>query len=217
MATRAKRTIDPKKVTDLDSWLRYYKSGYGNVVVKEGQYLVLDPVQYKADYKAALLSPVTTIAHTKAIDAHVLLAESDATSKYPQLRANAETTMTALYEDQQKHIAEATIAVNEAEIELLNASVAWRSIPVSDGTIATRSELAKAVAVATRFLENAEATLSAAKYPIRYIKAETGLLRKDLDYATHDDRKITNELYRIVVHPTKLADRIVPVTVTDKA
>jgi hypothetical protein len=125
--------------------------------------------------------------------------------------------MTALYEDQQKHIADATAAVNKAEIELLNASVTWQAIPVSEGTIATRSELAKAVAVATRFLENAEATLSAAKYPIRYIKAEKGLLRKDLDYATHDDRKITNELYRIVVHPTKLSDRIVPVTVTDTA
>jgi len=58
MATRAKRTIDPRKVTDLDAWLKGYKSKYGNLVRRGGDYLVLDPAKYKDDYDAALAAPV---------------------------------------------------------------------------------------------------------------------------------------------------------------
>lgn len=199
MAARTKRTIDPKKVVNLDSWLQYYKSGYKNVILDGGRYLVLDPAQYKTDYAAALASPAKIIPSLKAIDAYT------ASTKHPQLRAAAETVMSTVYEERRKQVADATKAVNDAETEVLTATLAWNGSENS-----TRSILSLTVARATQMMENAEAALAAAKYPVRYIKAETGLLRKDLDYATHDDRKINNELYRIVVEPTRLNQRIIP-------
>jgi len=200
MAPRAKRTIDPKKVTDIDSWLSSYKLDYANVVYHNGQYLVLDPVQYKSDYAGALAAPAKTIPSTKAIDAY-------AATKYPQLRAAADSILTDAREEKQKQITAAITAVNEAETELLKATLAWQT-----GESRERGVLALEVAKATKALENAEATLNVAKYPVRYIKAEKGLLRKDLDYATHDSRKLHSELYRTVVEPLRLNQRIVPFT-----
>jgi len=198
MATRAKRTIDPKKITDIDNWLSSYKLGYGNIVYNNGQYLVLDPVQSKSDYAGALAAPAKIIPSTKAIDAY-------AAEKYPQLRAAADSTLTDAQEERQKQMSAAIIAVNDAETDLLKATLAWKTSDAKE-----RGVLALEVAKATKAMENAEATLNAAKYPVRYIKAETGLLRKDLDYATHDPRKLHSELYRTIVEPLRLNQRIVP-------
>jgi len=200
MAPRAKRTIDPRKVTDIDSWLSSYKLEYANVVYHNGQYLVLDPAQYKSDYAGALAAPAKTIPSTKAIDAYMA-------DKYPQLRAAADSILTDAREEKQKQITAAITAVNDAETELLKATLAWQTSETRE-----RGVLALDVAKATKALENAEATLNAAKYPVRYIKAERGLLKKDLDYATHDPRKLHSELYRTVVEPLRLDQRIVPFT-----
>jgi len=207
MATRAKRAIDPKKVTDLDTWLKNYKSGYGNLVQRGSDYLVLDPTQFKTDYAAALASPAKVIASTKAIDAQQILKTS---SGFPQLRATAESTMKSLSEKQQKQVQSANDAVNTAENTLLSAALTWQTAPKDESAASTRSELALAVVKANIEMSNAESSRIKAMYPIRYIKAEPNLLRKDLDYATHDDRKLTNELYRIVLEPTQRSDRIVP-------
>lgn len=201
MAARAKRTIDPRKIVDLDTWLKAYKSKYGNLVRRGGDYLVLDPVQYKADFEGALANPETVIPSTKAVDARFVLGTVDG---FPQLRATAEETMNTLREEQAKRVAVAVDAVNDAETELLNLTQAWNADK--------RSALAMDVAKATIALEQAEAALSAALYPVRYIKAETELLIKDLDYATHSDKRFHNELYRIVTEPTVLSGRIIPFT-----
>jgi hypothetical protein len=207
MATRAKRTIDPKKVTDLDSWLKGYRSKYGNLVRRGGDYLVLDPVKYKEDYKAALAAPEKVIASTKAVDAQRILGT---VSEFPQLRATAEETMKELHEEQQKRIKVASDAVNKAEADLLTITQTWKAARYEGASI--RSALALDVAKATIAMEQAEAALSAAQYPVRYIKAEKELLIKDLDYATHSDKRFHNELYRLVTKPTALSGRIIPFT-----
>ena len=210
MAPRAKRTIDPKKVTDIDSWLKAYKSGYANVVRRGGDYLVLDPVKYKENYETALASPVTVIPVNKAVDAHLILGTADG---FPQLRATAEETMKNLHEEQAKHVSIASDAVNKAEAELLTVTEAWKSA----GEQSVRKALAMDVAKATVAMIQAEATLSAALYPVRYVKAEKELLIKDLDYATHSDKKFHNELYRLVTAPTTFPTRLVPFTEEGKA
>jgi len=201
MATRAKRTIDPRKVTDIDSWLAAYKSKYGNVVRRGGDYLVLDPVQYKEDFTGALAAPAVTIPSTKAVDAQLILGTANG---FPQLRATAEETMKNLSEEQAKRVAIATDAVNDAEMELLKVTQVWNAD--------RNSALAMDVAAATIALQQAEAALTAAQYPVRYIKAEKELLIKDLDYATHSDKRFHNELYRLVTKPTALSGRIIPFT-----
>lgn len=206
MAPRAKRTIDPKKVTDIDSWLKAYKSGYANVVRRGGDYLVLDPVKYKENYESALATPVTVIPSNKAVDAHLILGTADG---FPQLRATAEETMKNLREEQAKRVNIAIDAVNDAETELLNVTQAWNADK--------NSALAMDVATATIALQQAEAALTAAQAPVRYIKAETELLIKDLDYATHSDKKFHNELYRLVTAPTTFPTRLVPFTEEGKA
>ena len=207
MATRAKRTIDPRKVTDIDSWLKGYKSKYGNLIRRGGEYLVLDPVKYKEDFDAALAAPEKVIPSAKAVDAQVILGTVNG---FPQLRATAEETMKTLKEEQQKQIDVATTAVNEADAELIRANEAWKE--VGPGQPAIRSALAAEVAKATIAMEQAEAALALALYPVRYVKAETELLIKDLDYATHSDKRFHNELYRIVTAPTTLSGRIIPFT-----
>ena len=207
MATRAKRTIDPKKVTDLDSWIKGYRSKYGNLVRRGGDYLVLDPVKYKEDYEAALAAPEKVIASVKAVDAQRILGT---VSEFPQLRATAEETMKELHEEQQKRIKVASDAVNKAEADLLTITQTWKA--ARDEGASIRSALALDVAKATVAMEQAEAALSAAHYPVRYIKAEKELLIKDLDYATHSDKRFHNELYRLVTKPTALSGRIIPFT-----
>jgi hypothetical protein len=207
MATRAKRTIDPKKVTDLDSWIKGYRSKYGNLVRRGGDYLVLDPVKYKEDYEAALAAPEKVIASVKAVDAQRILGT---VSEFPQLRATAEETMKELHEEQQKRIKVASDAVNKAEADLLTITQTWKA--ARDEGASIRSALALDVAKATIAMEQAEAALSAAQYPVRYIKAEKELLIKDLDYATHSDKRFHNELYRLVTKPTALSGRIIPFT-----
>ena len=201
MATRAKRTIDPRKVTDLESWLKAYKSRYGNLVRRGGDYLVLDPIKYKEDFEGALAAPEKVITSTKAVDAQLILGTADG---FPQLRATAEETMKNLSEEQAKHIAIAADAVTDAETELLKVTQAWNADK--------NSALAMDVAAATIAMQQAEASLTAAQAPVRYIKAETELLVKDLDYATHSDKRFHNELYRLVTEPTLLSGRIVPFT-----
>jgi hypothetical protein len=210
MAPRAKRTIDPKKVTDIDSWLKGYKSGYANLVRRGGDYLVLDPVKYKENYETALASPVTVIPVNKAVDAHLILGTADG---FPQLRATAEETMKNLHEEQAKHVSIASDAVNKAEAELLTVTEAWKAA----GEESVRKALAMNVAKATVVMIQAEATLSTALYPLRYVKAETELLIKDLDYATHSDKKFHNELYRLVTAPNTFSERLVPFTEEGKA
>ena len=201
MAARAKRTIDPRKVNDLDAWLKGYKSGYGNLVRRGNDYLVLNPIKYKEDFEGALAAPEKVIPVTKAVDAQLILGTANG---FPQLRATAEETMKNLREEQAKRIAIAADAVTDAETELLNATQAWNADK--------NSVLAMDVAAATIALEQAEAALTAAQAPVRYIKAETELLIKDLDYATHSDKRFHNELYRIVTEPTALSGRIIPFT-----
>ena len=201
MATRAKRTIDPRKVTDLDSWLKAYKSRYGNLVRRGGDYLVLDPIKYKEDFEGALAAPEKVITSTKAVDAQLILGTADG---FPQLRATAEETMKNLSEEQAKRVDMAADALTDAETELLKVTQAWNADK--------NSALAMAVATATIAMQQAEAALTAAQAPVRYIKAETELLVKDLDYATHSDRRFHNELYRLVTEPTALSGRIVPFT-----
>ena len=199
MATRAKRTIDPRKVTDLESWLKGYKSRYGNLVRRGGDYLVLDPIKYKEDFEGALAAPEKVITSTKAVDAQLILGTTDG---FPQLRATAEETMKNLRKEQAKRVAIAIDAVTDAETELLNVTQAWNADK--------NSALAMDVATATIALQQAEAALTAAQAPVRYSKAETELLIKDLDYATHSDKRFHNELYRLVTEPTLLSGRIVP-------
>ena len=87
---------------------------------------------------------------------------------------------------------------------------AWKA--AKDEGASIRSALALDVAKATVAMQQAEAALSAAIAPVRYIKAETELLVKDLNYATHSDKRFHNELYRLVTEPTTLSGRIIPFT-----
>jgi hypothetical protein len=207
MATRAKRTIDPKKIGSLATWVENYKKKYGNLIVMNGRFLVLDPQLYSDDYEAALAAPAKVLIPSKAIDIEQVLADPD---MYPQLRASAEEKESQIDEVRATAVLAAKTDVNKAEKELLDAAAAWEDVSLEQVSGGARRDLAMEVAKHTKALEEAEAALTRAIYPVRYIVAETGLLRNALNYASRDIRVFNEEVYRIVETTSRLGDRVIP-------
>jgi hypothetical protein len=205
--SRTKRTVDPKKVVDVATWLKFYKTKYGNLVYDAGSLRVLDPKVYATDYTAALAAPVKTFELNKAVDAYRIVEYPDTYDA--QLRVAAEERLKTLDETQDKDVQTAKGLVDEAEKALLKATDAWGQA-ADLATSAARSELAMEVAKHTRTLEEAEATLQRALYPVRRAHAESGLLRNALNFATHDTRKVMDDVYCVVLDTSKQADRIIP-------
>jgi len=217
MFKRLKQTVNPDKVTDIASWFKYYNRN--NLIRRGGEYVVIDPATYQAkfneirtmdQYNPIMGEPVKVFPSTKAVDAHDILGS---TTEFQQLRALAQETVDKLHKEQVAKVAEATQIFNKAEHELLEATLAWKA--AAGQSAAVRSVLANAVAKATVALKEADATLSEAKYHLRYIKAETGLLVKDLFYDTHSDKVFDNTVYRLVLEPTTVTERIVPIVSTE--
>ena len=200
MASRGRPTVDPEKVTNLDKWLFYYKKKYGNVVLGDaGEYLVLDPTLARTDFDTAFEDPVKTIPHLKGQDYITILA----TSAKPVLRAAAEEKREAFLNSMKPEIEAAQEAFDNIEQELLEATETWNAAADS----ASRQEAALRVGQLSQQLDGAATTLQQAKFPQRYIYTETNLLRKNVDYATHDERATKYHLYRTVLETTEPAQR----------
>ena len=199
MATRGRPTVDPAKITNIDSWLKYYKLRYGNVVLGEGGlYLVLDPALSRTDTKAARAAPIKTIPHIKGYDYVSVLADPTSST---MLRAAAEER----HNTEKTNIdAAVTIAQNEygvLEHELLAAVDQWNS--AGDATM--RKIAAMRVGDLSKQLAAADEQRRLARYPKGYIYTEEGLLRRQVNYASHDDRVIKHDLYRFVPESTSAA------------
>ena len=204
---RVGRTIDPKKVTDLDSWLSAYSLKYRNIRQGEnGDMLVLDPAIMSAD-QAEALSSAKIIPHIRGSDyVDILKSENVA----PELRALAESRR----DDARQGIANAVLTTQDtflaAEQQLLEAIDAWK---IADSP-AMRKEMATQIGTISRRAQEADTAFRGALYPRRYIKSEDNLLRKALNYATMDDRVIEHTLYRLIPETTVVADRVVTVVDT---
>jgi hypothetical protein len=197
MAARRPRTVDPTKVTDLDSWLSYYKLGYANIKHgKNGELLVLDPATQDS------ANPAKVIEAQKAYDyIDVLRSESSE----PSLRAASEAKREAVISEIQSHVTDAMANYLSAEKTMLEAVDRWNSAV----NPAERSVAALDVGVAQRALADADAVYRNALFPKRYIKSESGIARKLIDYTTVDDRVIQYAIYRLVPEATEPADRVV--------
>lgn len=203
--TRKGKTIDPKKVVDVESWARYFKRGYQNVVVGEdGSFLVLDAELTKTDFPAALDDPTKTIPHLMGEDYLVVLADPKSSK---ELRATAEARRTRIDEELGARVAAAKLAYSEAETELLNMNERWKNAPDAPSRIV----LAQAVAAANAAVASAEAALRAAQAPHRYIAEYRDIPRMLLKPGSGDDRPIKNVIYRAVPQVTDAPERVINV------
>jgi hypothetical protein len=188
MAARTGRTVDPTLVTDIDSWLRYYKGNNNNVVYRNGAMLVLDPANLKGE-------PVKTITPVKGYDYVSIL-----TSTRSEHRDAAETKRNAIEERRAESIMEARTAFLDAERNLLEAIDNWKTAD-SD---APRTAAAIDVGRLTKEVSEAERAFRSAMYPHRYVKCVEDVPFKILDWATRDDRKTSlNLLVNMATQPSE--------------
>lgn len=160
------RTIDPKDVTNLASWTKYFELGYKNIVVgKDGSFFVLDPALTNTDFEKALESPVVTIPHNIGDD---YLAVLNSTAAPTELRAAAESTYTNLRASIKGHVDAVQVTYGAAEEEMLEAVLNWKT--ASDE--ASRAQRAIEVGRYMKTLMDAGEELRSARYPRSYIRVE---------------------------------------------
>lgn len=196
-------TVKPSNVTDLDSWLLYYKLKRVNIQMgSDGSLLVLDPALLKTPAEA-FARPAKIIPYTRANDMTVVLA----TSTNPELRAIAEAKRKTLNETIHNAVVTATKAYTELEGDLLKAVDEWN---VADSA-ATRSVAALEIGALSREIAAADEAARSAMYPHRYTMAEKGVQKKQIQYATHDERPVGYRIYRTVLDTTTAAERALPI------
>ena len=201
--TKKGKTVDPEKVNDLETWAKYFKRGYQNVVVDEdGSFVVLDPVLTKTDFPAALTGEKKPIKHLMGEDYITVLADPKSSS---ELRAAAEARRTQIHDALDARINAAKLAYSEAETELLNIHQRWKSAPDAG----TRTILARAVGEANAALASAEHDLREAQAPHRYVLEYSDLPRSMLKPGSGDDRPIRNVIYRVVPAVTDAPERVI--------
>lgn len=197
MAARKGRIVDPTKVTDLDSWLSYYKLGYSNVKQSmKGEFFVLDPATLD------MSAPAKTIEVPKAHDYIDILRSS---SSEPTLRAAAEAKRGAVTSEISSHVTDAMTEYLAAEKVLLEAVDRW-NLAVNESE---RGSAALDVGIAQNALAAADAAYCSALAPKRYIKSESGIARKEIDYTNNDDRVLQYAIHRLVPETTDPSDRVV--------
>jgi hypothetical protein len=201
--TKRGKTVDPEKVNDLETWAKYFKRGYQNVIVDEdGSFVVLDPELTKTDFPAALTGDKKPIKHLMGEDYINVLADPKSSS---ELRAAAEARLTQINDMSDARINAAKLAYSEAETELMNITQRWKSAP----DVPTRITLARAVAEANATLVVAERDLRTAQAPHRYILEYSDIRRSMLKPGSGDDRPIRNIIYRAVPAVTEAPERVV--------
>ena len=201
--TKKGKTVDPNKVNDLETWAKYFKRGYQNVIVDEdGSFVVLDPELTKTDFPAALTGDKKSIKHLMGEDYITVLADPKTSS---ELRAAAEARRTQIYDALEARMNAAKLAYGEAETELLNITQRWKSAP----DVPTRITLARAVAEANAALVVTERDLRNAQAPHRYILEYSDIPRSMLKPGSGDDRPIKNVIYRAVPEVTEPTERVI--------
>jgi len=203
--TKKGKTVDPDRVTDVDSWTKYFKRGYQNVVIDEdGSFVVLDPALTKTDFPAALKGVKKPIPHLMGEDYLTVLADPKSSS---ELRAAAEARLTQIRNELDARITASKIAYSEAETELITVNQNWKHAPDAP----TRIVLAQAVAAANMAVAAAERSLRLAQAPQRYIIDYKDIPRMLLKPGSGDDRPIKNVIYRIVPQVTTVEERVIVV------
>jgi hypothetical protein len=182
MAGRSK-VIDPSKITDLESWLKY--SNYGNVKkTTDNQLLVLDPS------KPNDLDAAKSIPHTYGLDYRVALHSNDA-----EVRGKAERQAKELMTAKKSNTAAAQTRFLEIQKEYMAAVKDLEST-------ADKSEQKKKVPAVLELasaLASADEEVRSSSYPDRFVKVLSSNLitRRFLNNATMDDRKIIDDLYML--------------------
>lgn len=201
--TKKGKTVDPSKVDDLETWAKYFKRGYQNVIVDEdGSFVVLDPELTKTDFPAALAGDKKPIKHLMGEDYINVLADPKSSS---ELRAAAEARRKEIHDTLDARISAAKLAYSEAETELINITQLWKSAPDAP----TRITLANAVAEANAALVITERDLRMAQAPHRYILEYSDIPRSMLKPGSGDDRPIRNVIYRAVPAVTEAPERVI--------
>jgi hypothetical protein len=201
--TKKGKTVDPKKVDDLETWAKYFKRGYQNVIVDEdGSFVVLDPELTKTDFPAALKGAKKPIPHLMGEDYITVLADPKSSS---ELRAAAEARHKQIVDELGARISAQKIAFSEAETELINVNQNWKHAPDAP----TRIVLAQTVAAANMAVAEAERALRTAQAPHRYIVDYRDIPRMMINPGSGDDRPIKNVIYRIVPEVTTPEERVI--------
>lgn len=201
--TRKGKTIAESKVEDVESWAKYFKRGYQNIVRGEdGSFLVLDATLTKTDFPAALADPAKVIPHLMGDDYISVLARRYAPT---QLRAAAEERRLAVTGDIDAQVAVGRTTLAEAERELLAATARWRSAPDAP----SRTVAAQEVAAANAAVATADERLRTAAAPHRYIVKMRDLKRSILVPGSGDDRPVEHVIYRLVPQTTEAPERVV--------
>ena len=200
-------TVKPEEVTNIDSWLQYYRQKRANIQMgDDGSLLVLDPALLKTPAEA-YARPAKIIPHLRGNDATIVLA----TSTNPELRATAEAKQKTITEAIRKKVASKSKVYTSTEHELLSAVDEWK---IADSA-ATRSAAALHIGNLSRELADADEDVRSALYPHRRVVAEWGIPKKYINYATHDDGNLPYKMYLTVLDTTTPEDRVLPI-VADK-
>jgi hypothetical protein len=194
MAGRRK-VIDPSKITDLESWLKY--SDYGNVQkTTDNRLLVLDPT------KPDDIEGAKSIPHTYGYDFRALLQSNDERARAPGV---------AKYEELLKSHKTATSAAQAEYLVLQKAYLA--AVEDLKSTVDERERKIKAAAVVklATDIASADEKVRTSLYPGRFVKkigSEHVTLRY-LNYASMDDRKIKADLNILMNYTETLEERII--------
>jgi len=180
MAGRSK-VIDPSKITDLESWLKY--SNYGNVKkTTDNKLLVLDPSK-PTDFDAA-----KSISHIYGIDYRIALYSNDA-----QVREKAEKQNKDLMTTKRTNTATAQTRFLEIQKEYMAAIKDLES--TSDKS--EQKKKVPAVLELASALATADEEVRTSSFPDRFVKVVSSnmITRRFLNNATMDDRKIIDDLH----------------------
>lgn len=197
MAARTRgRTIDPERIVDIPTWIRYY-STYTNLVQRpsDGALLVLKPGD------ADISNPVKEFQLTKAVDALSYINQG----ADPELRVQAATKLEILAKERATKAETINAVYRQKERELLQKHREWKQ---AAGTpdLGLRTLLATEVGVLQKELRDLDTERRETLYPYRSIHQL--IVSKDvIDYESRDSRKVEYPIFCGVGQTTVSKDR----------
>lgn len=204
--------MDPGRINDYKDWYEAFRGRAPNVVFgKDNTLLVLNPRvinKRKPDpalLKEAMENPVKIIPHMKGIDYLEVLSHSETMSE--ELRARALKKKELIEAEMTERIATARDKYTEAEQAMITAINNWEN--ATDKNVKKR--IAMDVGNAMHLMQETEAELRAAQYPIRYIKQYNRISYGLLHTGTGIKKAVQSEIYGILAHRTKMEDRAISI------
>jgi hypothetical protein len=204
MASKRGRMIDPAKIPDAETWVKYYTAKFANLVLRksDGAYLIYDPTKLADDFEGTLKSePAKVIKVRKGYDAFVLA--NNGVSKELRDKAGEKiqtviTTYKGAFEQESKEY-------KTVEKELFEKVNEYRS---TEDKIA-KAKLAKTIASIQQNLAEIDEKRYNSLYPIRTTLDKTFPYK----YVEYESKSDTNVSLNIMSNnSTKPLDRVIEIT-----